>query len=96
MNASHKADRIRWNMGQMPGRYLDLAYLRRVVSDIDGHIRVEILNAKNASVICAPRVVSLEEKIATEWQLQQLELLLSEIELCFTWGLFPFQQECTD
>ena len=81
------ANRYRWNMGQRELNFgFDLPYIRLIVKSIDRSIEIEAHNAKNTDIHFNARLI-YEEKI------QELEQLLSEIELCYAWELFDFQRE---
>lgn len=87
-----RADRLRWNMGQMPNRYFDLDYTKLCVNVCDRIIAAESHNARTIKFIRDPRFpVRFEEKLQYEYEIQQAEQLLSEIELAYTWGYLPFQ-----
>lgn len=93
------ASRIRWNMGQMPDRYFDQPYLERIISHIHQCLASEVHNAQ-VNVLDPQRYPAdhwrhdlvLNSRIEREYDIQQLELLLAEIELALAWELFPFQR----
>lgn len=74
---SGTADRARFNMGQQP--LITTEFLQRVVNHLAHAIEVEQHNARNRKYW---RIVSFEEKSRDEWEMQQIEQLLSELWCC--------------
>lgn len=95
------ASRIRFNMGQVPDKYFDLAYVREIVAHIDRCIAANVHNEEvrrntpfqRYSVDHWRNIYRFDGMVEAEFEIQQLEQLLSEIELCFQWGKFSFQQK---
>lgn len=85
-----QADRIRFNMGQQPT--ISVVFLQATVRYLYNLIAAECENARKRVYWRYPYRLTVEERTDYEYDLQQLELLLAEIELAFHWRMFDFQQ----